>query len=492
MSFPGNRGIYNSGGGITKCNYSAYSLMNPHSPYHHPAPLKAQAISDKKNLDILEQHAQAQLHKLLPNEKVVVVARAGKLLFYAVALPPYLLLYGIPKWIAADLFALLAFQMKKHWGKGQDFLQNILKTISERSEGFVDLKNKLVSGTEAIVEYLKSISKISADLFSALKHNVISQTYNLLEALSWAQELKQGVEKFIDYAKNLSSETFRFTKDQLQDLKATLQNIIRPGFEQLLNRLEQIKKEVNKAFDIASDVKKQAQAHLDHALGQTKEILNAIQIFVSQTAEPYQKWVSEKWETAQEVFKKQKEKVTKIVNRGIEETQQIIQASVQTITQMAVPVINQLIIAPQQMINLLATPFQGQFKISIVIELAQLKLRNWQESFKRFYQGFFYKGSQAKKMLQQTIEKVQKQLLDWRVRVYEWIKLKRAWLWEIVKSLPAKVWGGFVRGCKKSAHFFKLTWAWTKVLTRYGLELMRETSRELMLWLDSRPFYPKF
>lgn len=495
MSFPG-KGIFghNAGyGSIRTCQPTdPFAIMNPYSR-HHTAPVKTQDSlgSYEKKSNQLEMNAQAQLHKLLPNEKLVVVARAGKLLFYAVALPPYILLYGIPRWITADLMVFLSLQLNKNWGKGQELLQKVLKAITDRTDGFVDFKNKLVSGTEKIVEYLRSISKISADLLANLKHDVIYQTYQILEALGWAQDLQKGVEKFVEYAKNISSETFRFTQDQLKDLKATLENVLRPGFEQLIKRLEQIKREVNKAYGIASDVKKQAQAQLDKALEQAKQIVGAIQAFVQQTAEPYGKWLSEKSEVLQESFKKHKDKVAKVVNKRIEETQQLIQTASQAVTQVVVPVVHQMMAIPHQMINLLAVPLQNQFKVGSVIQMAQAKLRDWKENLKNLYQGFGGMKQKAQQKLAEIAQKVKEQASRWKEKGLQWLIQAKDRAWTLIKSLPAKIWKMTLDGLKAAAHFLHLTWIWTKVLTRYAMQLMRETSQELVIWLDSRPFYPR-
>lgn len=72
------------------------------------------------------------LPKSVAGEKAVKIARAGRFVIYVLALPPFLLLYTLPKIVFLNFFPLMAAPMEKGVIYGKVLLQKILQWIGGR------------------------------------------------------------------------------------------------------------------------------------------------------------------------------------------------------------------------------------------------------------------------------------------------------------------------------------------------------------------------
>lgn len=147
--------------------------------------MKIKAQSDKpvdtlKSLQgQMEIEATAKLFKMLQNS--IVVARAGKYLFLALAMPPYLLLYGLPKWVMIDLMPKLFHQFLNPWKLFNDKIKNLFKS-DESHKGLLSyLRNALSNVAAQAAEYIKWIDRTTQALFVHLKHQAVAMGYRLLQ-----------------------------------------------------------------------------------------------------------------------------------------------------------------------------------------------------------------------------------------------------------------------------------------------------------------------
>jgi hypothetical protein len=63
--------------------------------------------------------------------RAVKVARAGRFVFFALALPPFLLLYSIPKWVVVNVIPQMFKQVEKGLDHAKKFFNNLAKLLTE-------------------------------------------------------------------------------------------------------------------------------------------------------------------------------------------------------------------------------------------------------------------------------------------------------------------------------------------------------------------------
>lgn len=82
--------------------------------------LREHALAAKDTIETssekIEKEVEQRFHannNQVPNERMVVIARAGRIAFLAVAFPPYLVLYAIPRWVAVHVLPTLCQQLNQ-------------------------------------------------------------------------------------------------------------------------------------------------------------------------------------------------------------------------------------------------------------------------------------------------------------------------------------------------------------------------------------------
>lgn len=125
----------------------------------------------------MERDAVAKIGKW--TENFIVVARAGKFVFLAIAIPPYILLYGLPKWLLAEALPSLLHGGMKPFKIMTEKIKGLFKA---NDNGILShLKNTMAAISTQVAEYIKWIDRTSRALFVHLKHQIVSMGYRLLQ-----------------------------------------------------------------------------------------------------------------------------------------------------------------------------------------------------------------------------------------------------------------------------------------------------------------------
>jgi predicted PurR-regulated permease PerM len=138
----------------------------------------------------LEREMFDKFRTSIPNDAVILVGKAGKFVFLAIMLPPYIFLYGIPKFmmvqvlpflfeasktgiskfvsILIDFSALVAIPLqalKKQLKRVQKKVQNLAETISKQMQAFAEMaKRGMERLTSPFVKAYDRVSKFFAKL----------------------------------------------------------------------------------------------------------------------------------------------------------------------------------------------------------------------------------------------------------------------------------------------------------------------------------------
>jgi len=108
-------------------------------------------------------------------DRLVYVGRAGRFVFKAVCLPPYIVLYGIPKWMVIHMAPklVMAFQVCQKYGA--NFLNNIKTWVaSALMKPFRDASNKIKFAIQEVAKSFKQlvskmVARVVRPIHAALK-----------------------------------------------------------------------------------------------------------------------------------------------------------------------------------------------------------------------------------------------------------------------------------------------------------------------------------
>lgn len=142
----------------------------------------------------------------IPHDKLPIVARAGKYIFMAVAMPSYLLIYSIPRWIAVHLIPNTCQMLNK--GLKQCFrpLEELALQLTRQVQRLVKTIRQQMSQVTKTLSHLKGLMNLFYRPFEKL-----NDLWNLIKKR--AQEKKKALEEFFATAKKKLLERFNSMKD---------------------------------------------------------------------------------------------------------------------------------------------------------------------------------------------------------------------------------------------------------------------------------------
>ena len=169
----------------SKCDhpYSLYETIR--NPKALNAPLKIDSLASKREPDTIES-TQKRLHKemlnkleskglQLPHSSFVAVVQVAKYVFLAIMLPPYLCLYGIPKFLLFSLIPQALLEIRAVIIKIGHFFKELTKTAVEKMKGLIDqllgeaLKLTNYLGKNLCLYLLFPIKKLFNTIFQGFK-----------------------------------------------------------------------------------------------------------------------------------------------------------------------------------------------------------------------------------------------------------------------------------------------------------------------------------
>lgn len=172
-----------------------YAQNDLYSTQNRPAKKSPEALRPFSTQELRETPQERSARELadrfhansfgIPNEKLVVVAKVGKYLFFAAMAPPYLVLYALPKWIAHQLLPYTYQRLKK----AVEQLFHPLTKLAHLAQKEVQRVSKL------LVKRWEKIFQVTKDLFydpfRRLFSDLFQQTKRLTSTLR--AQLRQRV-----------------------------------------------------------------------------------------------------------------------------------------------------------------------------------------------------------------------------------------------------------------------------------------------------------
>ena len=211
--------IYRSSDSLVKCSPESYDSLYQVSS--HPS-IKAQRKQNAKAVDSLEKSAATEaLNRLQrPSENMVfqpsiLFSRIGKMVFLTVAMPPYFLLYSLPRWILVESAHLLMLASNWLFHQGNNYLKKPLVIALEKTQQLLFFMYQFVVKPVAeLAIQLKQFFKDSGQRFWAAFLPVFSFPQKYIK-----NSLKKGLQPLqtiLEKTKDLFEKIGQKTKERLQ------------------------------------------------------------------------------------------------------------------------------------------------------------------------------------------------------------------------------------------------------------------------------------
>jgi hypothetical protein len=432
----------------------------------------------------LERDVQAKFiarNFQLPSDKLIFIARAGKILFFAMALPPYLTFYTLPRWVFVQLMPnvlQLSLQFNQTLNKiCKDLFKRTLERMQGITHAFAHVRNKVVEGLQKSIEYLRSINKAVAAGIVNLKHQLIALNERLIQPF---HQLKHTLVRHLGNAKVKVHEFFEKVKETTQHTYQTIvdkvQQVIDPVVAWIAPYIERgttFIKETNEWIKaVHHKVKAKVMPHIEKTSEAVQAFLAPIQKAVYDQVQPVINWFAVQANTLREIAKKSQESLVKWLSAKMEIMNEKAQRAVTFVVQHANAMFNTCL---QKLRNM--NEFLANKRLKRWLKGKKDNLNKHREKLK----ALVVKKTQALK--DKAYERFQK------TKEYVLSRIKRAFLWTLtkIKEAPAKIRKSLIqafyatlRGWRNFVYGSRVLLAWIRVLLRYGMIRLRELSSELI------------
>jgi len=233
--------IRQSNDSLSKCDPNAYgALYDVSKPKLKVAAEVAQPKIHKDTIEINSDKLKKEaLERLRHDSKYLLFQnsfmRIGKYLFVAVAFPPYLLVYGLPKWILAQAVPVLMTLIVNFSEKVQDQVKKRTDTIVKKISQFAGFLQKTASSLiypvvktwKAFQQKIMRFRLRSQILFNDAREKAKIIFKNPLQAFKKTiGSLKNPLVKFNQWASTKGSRFGERIQEQLASFKSGPENIL--------------------------------------------------------------------------------------------------------------------------------------------------------------------------------------------------------------------------------------------------------------------------
>lgn len=276
---------------ISRCDPpSFYDAVRHPSHLQSPKEVTPPAKPRTSSIDTLESsvHQKQEVgertrsHGLtLPHESFVAVAQVGKYLFLAIMLPPYLCLYGIPKWMIANLLPQVFSFSKNVVTQCCRSLYSFAKRVADLMKGILD--QTLGQALRVVGDQARNLWKQITGYLAAASHALSQQLTKALSSLELVKSLFNPIKDNINAFQRYAAEKFQSLGLKIQSWMQTIsQLMVSKGSEMTLPSW------ATTAWSDASskvDGIKIRLAQLAHYLGhQSKKVLDVVKSSVQTVA----------------------------------------------------------------------------------------------------------------------------------------------------------------------------------------------------------------
>lgn len=491
---------------MSRCEEPSMLYDTVRNPNSRPIPKKIDLGEISKDTIQSTQHRlnRQMLEKLesmgfkLPHDSFVAVVQVGKYLFLAVMLPPYLALYGIPKWLLLiALPNLFNFAKEGAWRFGQ-YVQTLSTHLVDLMKGILD--QTLGHAMRMSKQFLKK----RYDAFQKFNHKIIHRVQNELARLTTKmEEVQNAVKKRISHILEAVKEMVNKAREEVkQKALRPLQEVIGRGselisqlsnlfavnrFTQALqffqNQTHQIRTKREEWGKIISEKFDKMKANVKNMLSMPSDFVKSTYSLLLSPFDKAREKLSILNEKVKEVSKATKEKIKKIQQSVVEKARE----SAETAQQMTLKVIK---LVPEITVQLAAWMW-GVSPASIKGSLRSLKemLSQFKRSMKKFKAGAMAVLNAVKRVHQGVVEYLREKI-SWIGALWRQFLL---WLRKELIELPQRVIRLIKRAAKgslafsrKLGHAAQISFAILRALAVFAFLVFKEMLEDATSWLPGR------
>lgn len=437
----------------------------------------------------MERDAVARLGKAMQN--FIFVARAGKFVFLAIAMPPYILFYGLPKWVIADFLPNLFQHGLKPFHVANEKIKKLFKT-NDQDKGLISsLKNAFTAISTKATEYINWVNRTSKALFVHLKHQTVALGYRLLQP--YMPALKNGMKAAEQATKMIFQKTYekgekhaeiarQFVSFAWKTVKQEFTHQFRPYVELVKNQFNTTRKQLKKIIEKPRIEIQKFKTALTRRLKRTNEVLKSTGLNISKNASvviaaaasyiarPIIEWASPKIQWSASLFQSGREKMI----RNFEQIRGFLQNIASGLQDAARMSRNTVIATVKNVFEAVIPAFVKHFF-------------NPEGGFKKQSQEFFQKfGKKIKKLKTAALQYAMDSLKAAKSQFFEFLhKIQRffTYLGRQIKEMPKRLFRLAVKSYQlsiytsiKTGHFLRWISIWSRVLGRLAWQELRETT----------------
>lgn len=465
------------------------AVRNPATVYK--APVQAVRLSK----DVLETKQQRlnreMMEKLqsnsfrLPHQTYVVVAQVGKYVFMAIMLPPYLLLYGIPKWLLQGIFPQLFEIAKGEYYRVGRFLTKCSKRVTDLMKGVMAqmIGDSLKSARDKAKHVLRIVMDRTKEMIKSIKNFsdkfYFKVSFNRRPFKNHFDIANQRLEKFLAPVKKGMKATHAAVKKKIKawstslasqfskKIAAPIKSWIAPKLD---SGVKSMRARSQKVLKILESTIQKAKKSIATPFEKSREAAKAVAAFivplVTQTAQPVINLLAAGWENFNQVVKRAKSRVAKIFagNRTKKVNRKIVEAVAK------------------------ATDTFKFFKqqVSTFIKTNSMIKRLWKKRDLKFLKKKFNPFKKIALWLRQVMDSLYPQLIRFGSFLKDLLNRYRAFL----KQAPRRIFASIQKASVKIRNFMiqsgyalQITMAFLIALFTYGMMLVHELTLEILTWV---------
>ncbi len=448
----------------------------------------------------------------LPKGSFVVIGTAGKYLFFVVMLPPYIFLYGIPKWLLTQatpaIYEVLKKMQQKLATQAAAISSRILSQILELYESlkaslpkFKRNKGKSYKiHLQRIAEQARAISeaiaKQAARLGDFVKTHLLKaaqSTYKAAEKIhkSLIEPSQQMIKAWTEAVQSKISHLYEKTAKRVSAVNAKINAFVQPYLEKIAQKSQQLAEETRRIANIAwQPIQRRIEAttrSLQPYAQKIASVAQHLQSKISENIAPIALWLGPVAERAKDWIKFGGARMIQYLTHKAKEFSdkiwQIAQALPNYIRESIRAGEGFILQLPQQITSVLPSYIARWVRppLEVLAKSVALVLRTVRTAVQKM--------KSAAKIVNNTMMRVADALKKGARNA------KQAWKWAKpkLKTLPKKLKSSFINACRATGRgisrfifWLRQMFAWTRIIFRYSMQLVREAATEAYLWLPFR------
>lgn len=469
--------------------------------YDNPYNVRAQArpeltkrrqdnyLKSQDTLGVHQEKLEKQLFMLLKQKNFmgsgpfILITRAGKYLFLGLLLPPYIFMYGLPKWLLTALAPKL-FKFVKGGAIG------IVRTVKNAINAVLfPIKAAMKATTDPILNFIQARIEKGRELYHhtgsiARKFTgAMSFPYRWLNAKFFVpirKTIRNVVGILPAFKKSLSR--LKILKDRAHQhlvlapgrIYQALQNapvVFKPLIDLVNRQFARLQRPLLEAVTHASNTINYLMAPIRNFPGRVSAKLKKTTLeFYHKFADPITSWMSSRVDFVKRSLGKTREKLidaprkaaVKILSKVRKLWDAVVEKGAETLRTIG----ERAALVPHILLTVLPQP--------VVVFLTGFLVKAPERLFSA--------GTRLGKKYKESKQKLKRALAVTNQRFLSFMRRRARLLWPKIVAAPKKIKNGIKKGIfiavemlQASFYLLRLMWAWVKVLCKYGILLLRQS-----------------